>query len=261
MSSFEELAKKEFENSNKEIFPFIFEEKQYWIKKARETKPNKIQTFFHKFFTFELLIPSLYKTSKEALEFESSKLKRFEILGINVPKISYKNENFFVLEDSGKSVNSYIRDKSISEDKFYYFVDLLLIELVKIHNLSEFHGGSQIRNFTYKNEKVFVIDFEESFDKSIDIKTLQYRDFLLFILSFTKVKGVEFKVNYGYIIDKYLELSNNKEFIIKLEKFAKKLNIFVWLSKKEFIKRRLGSDVIYFLELIEILNKMDKNAK
>ncbi|QKF72655.1 hypothetical protein AFAEC_0458 [Aliarcobacter faecis] len=261
MSSFEELAKKEFESSNKEIFPFIFEEKQYWIKKARETKPNKIQTFFHKFFPFELLIPSLYKTSKEALEFESSKLKRFETLGINVPKVSYKNEDFFVLEDSGENINAILRNKNISEKKFYFYVDLVLQELAKIHNLGLFHGGSQIRNFTYKEEKVFVIDFEESFDKNIDIKTLQYRDFLLFILSFTKIKGVEFKVNYSYIIDKYLEVSNNKEFIINLKNFAKRFIFFVWLSKKEFIKKRLGSDVIYFLDLIEILNRMDKNAK
>lgn len=261
MSSFEELAKKEFESSNKEIFPFIFEEKQYWIKKARETKPNKIQTFFYKFFPFELLIPSLKKDKKDALEFETLKLEEFGELGINVPKIIYKCNDFFVLEDSGENINAILRNKNISEKKFYFYVDLVLQELAKIHNLGLFHGGSQIRNFTYKEEKVFVIDFEESFDKNIDIKTLQYRDFLLFILSFTKIKGVEFKVNYSYIIDKYLEVSNNKEFIINLKNFAKRFIFFVWLSKKEFIKKRLGSDVIYFFDLIEILNRMDKNAK
>lgn len=76
MSSFEELAKQEFLNSKKEIFPFIFEEKQYWLKKARETKPDKIQKFFYKFFPFELLIPPIVKSSKEALLYEISKLEK-----------------------------------------------------------------------------------------------------------------------------------------------------------------------------------------
>ena len=48
-------------------------------------------------------------------------------------------------------------------------------------------GDCSFYGFVFKDNKVFVIDFEESFDKSVDIKTLQYRDFLLFLLSFTKI--------------------------------------------------------------------------
>ncbi|GAB1464772.1 hypothetical protein MASR2M54_02720 [Aliarcobacter cryaerophilus] len=56
----------------------------------------------------------------------------------------------------------------------------MILVLSKIHNFSQFHGGSQLRNFTFKDDKVFVLDFEESFETDVDIKTLQYRDFLLF---------------------------------------------------------------------------------
>ena len=187
MNSFEDIAKKEYEKSNNDIFPFIFEEKQYWLKKARATKPDKIQKFFYKFFPFELLIPPIVKSSKEALLYEISKLEKFKELGVNTPVIAYKCEDFFVLEDSGNSVNAYLRNKDISEDRFYFFVDKLIFELSKIHNFSQFHGGSQLRNFTFKDDKVFVLDFEESFEASVDIKTLQYRDFLLFLLSFIKI--------------------------------------------------------------------------
>lgn len=261
MNSFEELAKKEFLNSKKEIFPFIFENKQYWLKKERETKPDKVQDFFYKFLPFELLIPPIKKSKKEALEFEVSKLEELLNLEINVPKIVYKNKEFFVLEDSGKTIYSILRDENIKEDSFYFYVDLVLVELAKIHNLGFFHGGSQLRNFTYKENKVFVIDFEESFSKNIDIKTLQYRDFLLFLLSFLKLKELKFKIDYEKIIDKYVKLTNNVLFKEKLINFSKKLRFFLWLYKKEFIKKRVGSDVRYFFELIEILNKMDKNAK
>ena len=48
---------------------------------------------------------------------------------------------------------------------------------------------------------------------------------------------------------------------VKLIRFSKKLRFFLWLYEKEFIKKIVGSDVKYFFELIEILNKMGKNAK
>ncbi|WP_418180975.1 hypothetical protein ACNSOL_03495 [Aliarcobacter lanthieri] len=257
MNSFINVAKKEFESSDKEIFPFIFEEKQYWLKKARATKPNKIQKFFYRFFPFELLIPSLYKTPKEALEFESSKLKKFKSLGINVPNIVYKCEDFFVLEDSGESVNSYLRNKSITEEKFYYFVEKILIELSKIHNLKQFHGGTQLRNFTYKDNNVFAIDFEESFKFNISLETLQFRDFLLFLLSFTKIKEISFEIDYKYIVNKYVEYTNNQNIIKELQKFNKRISFILWLSEISFIKKRLGSDVKNFFKLTKILNLLE----
>ena len=209
---------------------------------------------------FELLIPPLVKDRKEALEFETSKIKNFEKLEINVPNIRYKCEDFFVLKDSGISVNSLLRDKNISKEKFYYYVDKLLVELSKIHNNNEYHGGSQTRNFTYKDEKVFVIDFEESFSSNVDIKSLQYRDFLLFILSFIKIKEPKFEMDYEYILNRYEELTSNKEIIQRLKKFSKKLGFFIWFSELSLIKKRLGTDVLNFFKLFKILNSLEKQS-
>ncbi|WP_252981498.1 RIO1 family regulatory kinase/ATPase domain-containing protein [Aliarcobacter butzleri] len=207
----EEFTKKEALLNKSEIFDFNFEGKKYWLKRARATKPNKIQKFFYKIFSFELLIPSLEKSPEDALTFETAKIEKLKKIGINVPNIVYMNEDFFVLEDCGDSVNSYLRTKNITQDKFYYFIEKLLIELSKIHNCGQFHGGTQLRNFTYKDEKVFVIDFEESFDSNISLETLQFRDFLLFILSFIKIKEINFEIDYNYIINKYIEYSKKQD--------------------------------------------------
>ena len=253
----EEFIKKEALLNKSDIFSFDFEGKKYWLKKARATKTNKIQKFFYNIFSFELLIPSLEKSPKDALTFETTKIEKFKKLGINVPNIVYKNEDFFVLEDTGKNLNSFLK-KNIDESKFYYFVENLLIELSKIHNSKEFHGGAQIRNFTYKNEKVFAIDFEESFESNTTLETLQFRDFLLFLLSFTKLKKLSFEVNYNYIIDKYIELTNNKNVIYKLKNIGKRLKFFIYLSQNSFLKKFLGSDVINFFKLLKILNSLEK---
>jgi len=257
LSSIEIVAKQEFESSEEDIFSFIFEQKQYWLKKARATIPNRLQQFFYRFLSFELLIPSLYKIDKEALAFEIAKLEEFDKLGISVPTIVYKCEDFFVLEDCGRSVNRFFKDRKLKEDEFFVFVEKLLIELSKIHNLGFFHGGAQLRNFIYKDEKVFVIDLEESFDSSTTLDTLQFRDFLLFILSFTKLKKLSFEVDYRRIIDRYIELTNNKDIKTRLKKMGKKLSFFTYISELFFIKRFLGSDIVNFFKLFKLLNSLD----
>lgn len=258
VSSLEEIAKKEFLSNSAEIFPIEFENQRYWIKRARQTKANKIQKFFYRFFPLELLIPSLNKTALQALDYETSKLEKFRSLGINTPKVVYKCDDFFVLEDCGNSVNAYLRDKNITKEKFYDFVEKLLFELAKIHNQNEFHGGTQIRNFTYKNDNVYVIDLEESFSNSTDIETLKFRDFLLFILSFVKMKELSFEVDYFFIINRYKELTKSDDLTQKLRNFSKKISFFIWLSNVSFIKKRLGSDVKNFFKLFEILNSLEK---
>lgn len=254
MSSLEEIAKKEFLSNSSEIFPIEFENQKYWLKRARQTKPNKIQKFFYRLFPVELLIPSLGKTAFEALQYETSKLEKFRSLGINTPKVVYKCDNFFVLEDCGKTVHSLIR-KNISEEAFYYYVDLMLEELTKIHKNGFFHGGAQTRNFTYKEKKIYIIDLEESFDSTIDVETLKFRDFLLFLLSFVKIKA-DFEVDYMYVIDKYMNLTGNTNIKDKLKKMANKISFFIYLSEVKIFQNILGSDIKSFFKLFKILKTL-----
>lgn len=258
MFSLEEIARKEFFSNSSEIFSFEFENKKYWLKRARETKPNKIQNFFYQFFPIELIIPSLAKSAHEALEYETSKLDKFRSFGVNTPKIAYKCNDFFVLEDCGNSVNAYLRNKNITKNEFYHFVELLLFELAKIHNHDEFHGGTQIRNFTFKEDKVYVMDLEESFLNSIDIKTLKFRDFLLFVLSFTKMKELSFDIDYLFIINRYKELTNSYDIIEQLKKFSKKISFFIWFIEIPFIRKKVGSDVKNFFKFFKNLDLLEK---
>lgn len=244
-------------SNKKDIFSFIYEDKKYWLKKARATKPDKIQNFFYKFFPLELLIPPLIKDAKEALEFETLKLKRFATLGVNVARVVYIDSDFFVLEDSGVSIYGIFRESNITKEYFYTLVDKTLELLAKSHNLGEFHGGSQLRNFTLKDDTVFMIDFEESFDDHIDIKSLQYRDFLLFLLSFVKLKELSFKIDYLYIVDRYISLSKNYFVAKKLKKLASKISLIAYVGRFWFIKDLLGSDVKYFFELFDIIKSLE----
>lgn len=249
------LIEKYRENSN-EIFHVTFEDTRYWIKKARPTKSLFSHRFFYLLSKIEVLLPVQNKSKKDAMEYETSKIEKFKSLGINTPKIIYKSSDFFVLEDCGRTINSYIRKRDISKDRMYYFIDKLLWELSKIHNCGEFHGGAQARNFTYKEGEVYAIDLEDSFEEDTDLKLLQYRDFLLLLLSFTKTRAC-FELDYLYIINKYISLTNNVEFKARLKRVANKLSFFIFLSDIKFINKVIGRDGKGFFKLLKILKNLE----
>ena len=67
-------------------------------------------------------------------------------------------------------------------------------------------------------------------------------------------------MDYEYILNRYEELTSNKEIIQRLKKFSKKLRFLIWFSELSFIKKRLGTDVINFFKLFKILNLMEKQS-
>ncbi|WP_258238318.1 hypothetical protein [Arcobacter sp. CECT 8983] len=255
--NFVEYATKLYTNNDKEIFSFEYDNQKYWLKKARATKSNLIHKFFYKLTDIDILLPVEKKSAKESLIFETTKIERLKEKGINTPNIAFKNDDFFILEDSGKMVNSYIRKRDITKEKMYFYIDLMLKELALIHNNSEYHGGAQARNFIYKERIVTAIDFEDSFDKSISLETLQFRDLILFLLSLTKTRA-SFALNYNFIINQYIKLvPKNKNFKNKLQNLANKISFFISLYEIDFIKRMIGRDGQGFFKLFIILKKLE----
>lgn len=253
--SLEELAREEYQRNENEIFSIVYNGEKYWVKKARPTSSTKLHKFFYALFSFDVLIPSQTKSGQETIVHETSKLNLFRDKGIHTPAVIYQCKDFFILEDCGETLNTLTRNKSITKEQMYYYVDKLLLELAKIHNEDLFHGGAQTRNFTYKNGHVYAIDLEESFDSNIDISVLQFRDVLLLLLSFVKIKA-SFDLDYMYIIQKYVSLTNNPLIIKKLKKLANKISWLIYLSDKPWIQKILGSDAKGFFKLFKILKAL-----
>lgn len=253
--TFEKLIKKELEQNSSDIFPLIFEDQKYWVKQARATQSSSLHKFYYFLFPFEVLLPVKAKTAQDALQFETNKLKQFNELGITTPHIAYQDENVFALEDCGKNINSFIRKRDISKERMYFFIDALLETLAKIHNNGLFHGGAQARNFTFKDDKVYVIDLEDSFEESIDLELLQFRDLLLLLLSLTKTRA-SFDMDYEYVIEKYIALTNNSSFKMRLKQLASKISWLYRISQIKWVKKLLGRDVKGFFKLIKALKEL-----
>lgn len=255
LEEFKKYLEKLLKDNQNEIFSFDYKGNKYWLKRARETQSSLSHKIYYKLFPFEVLLPVEAKTAKESLRFETSKIEHFQSLGIKTPQIVLKTDDYFVLEDCGKMVNSYIRKRDITKENMYYFVDKLVDTLVLIHNNNQFHGGAQARNFIYKDEELYVIDLEDSFDRSIDLKLLQYRDLILLLLSFTKTRS-SFEFDYHYVIETYIEKSQNFTFKQRLQSLGNKLSWLINLSEIKFINKMLGRDVKGFFKLLKSLKNL-----
>lgn len=253
----ENLAHNLNKQKKEEIFSFEFNNEKFWLKKARATKSNFIHKLAYKIFYIEVLLPVESKNAKDSLEFEVNKIDRLKQKEVNTPNIIIKNEDFFVLEDSGRMVNSYIRKRDISKEKMYYFIDLMIEQLSQIHNCDEYHGGAQARNLLYKDGIITAIDFEDSFSENISLEVLQFRDLILFLLSLTKTRA-SFELDYDYIINRYIELTpKNREFRKKLKNLANRISFLINLSQKSFINKFIGRDGKGFFKLFNILKRLE----
>lgn len=243
-------------NENQDdIFSFEYKEKKYWLKRARPTKSKFYHKFYYKLFPFEILLPVDNKTGEEAVLFEVDKINKFKSLDINTPNVVLVTEEYFVLEDAGKAIHAYIREKDITEKELYFFVDKLVDILVEIHNKGQYHGGAQTRNFIYSKNTVYAIDFEDSFDESIDLEILQFRDLILLLLSFTKIKAnIDF--DYKYVIETYIEKSQNFNFKSRLKILYSKLSWLVYISEMNVVNKMIGKDVKNFFTFLRSIKDL-----
>lgn len=252
---FEKLVSKENENTSKEIFKFFNDEKKYWVKKARATRSNIFQKIFYKLTSFDVLIPVENKTAHNAMLFETNKLNEFNLSGIKAAKIKGRNDSFFVLEDCGQNIYYHLKNKNVSVDEKRDALFKTIESLAKIHNSGFYHGGAQIRNFTYFKNEVYTIDLEDSFNQNIDLKTLQFRDFLLFLLSLLKLSG-KYDFNIETIIFEYISRTDNRAFIKRLKKTSSQMSFLIPLGN--LLKSFLSKDANAFIEFLKIVNNLEE---
>lgn len=253
--SFETLVFQENKTNSAEVFSYTYNEKKYWVKKARATSSNSLHKFFYKLFSFDFLLPVKEKNAIEAMLFETDKLINFNNHGIKAANVVGRNNVFFVLEDSGTNVYHYLKRKEVDEKEKAQLLNETVKLLAKIHNNDFYHGGAQIRNFTHRNGEVYTIDLEDSFDSRIDLKTLQFRDLLLFLLSLLKLKN-RFVFDFNEVIYCYMDLTENRDFIDRLQKVSRKLSFLIPVFKP--LKNVVAKDVNNFVELLEILKNLRK---
>ena len=245
-----EIPKNVLESKNRVLKYKVCDETVY-IKKREHNKKHighLLQGILYKITRNPILIPTVLSKNENEVLFEVQKIKELKLNQVNVPQILFSNEDYFVMSDTGESLKEYIKFNINKKD---LYIEKAVRVLAELHNKNFAHGGSQIRNFTIKNEVISLIDFEEKIP-SRHIEDFQRRDLLLFILSLEKAG---FSPEIKKICEFYEKVSMNKKTYNELEIFLLK---FKWLYflKSPIFKNIKMKDVRDFISVVE---KIDEN--
>jgi len=239
------------ELSKKDVFS-IYEEKtnqKLWVKKAKSSGSNLLQRIIYGIFKNPLLLPSENQTPSQSIIYEVQRLEEIFKKFSYVPEVLISNENFMVIVDSGKDLRKImkkIKDSLEAEKIIYQALDVL----IEFHALGFFHGGSQIKNFTMKEDKISMIDFEEKF-VGVDIEELQFRDLFLFLISIARL---EYDINLQEIIDIYIDKSSKKIFAEKFLRLIESSKIMINLMGNKYIYNLVGKDAQSVYKLFKQLS-------
>jgi len=220
-----------------EIFSLETDNGKVWVKRARKTGSNLLHKCAFIFSKNPIVVPVETKTAYEALQYEASKLQRLYENSVPVPKLIVKSKTYFVIEDCGQTVK-YLLQK-LSNNETQALLEKIIFQLATLHNTNEYHGGSQVKNFTYKENKIYFIDFEESFPGDIDIKELQFRDLFLFLFSISKLN---IKVDYETLIEQYITITGNQTVIDKFHALTHTVSFLMKLVKNRIVWHFIDKD-------------------
>ena len=245
----EKIADYKLQHPESDIFSIEDKGERLWVKYSRKTASNLLHKFVYAITKNPLLIPVEYKTAKETLHFEVKKLQRLITHSINVPKVVMQKKEYFVLQDRGPTIAHLFYHHQVQDNM--QLCQQVIEQIAKLHNLNEYHGGSQIKNFTYKDQKVYMIDFEESFSPDTDIEELQFRDLFLFFFSVSKM---HIDVDYAMLMTYYSELTHQKNTKEKMRRLSQSVNFLMKLIENKVIWKLLDKDTKSVYRLLKILN-------
>ena len=258
-SKYEEVVNYAFKQEER-VCSYEINGVRVYLKKREKQKKliHILQSILQKITRDPMLMISVLSNSENEILYESSKIKMLEKLGVNVPHILEVTDNYFIMSDTGESLKNYIYeqiksknivDKEKQENFKNKYVLKALDILIKLHNTNNAQGGCQIRNFTIKDDRISLIDFEEKIPKDY-IKTFQKRDFLLLILSLQKAG---FNPDIEYLSNYYSNKTEYKNLYVELKDYLLKYKWLLFLDSGLFKKIRMKDvrDLLYIIRQVE----------
>ena len=248
------VEKKRQSYPKNEIFDIQLNTKEKaWVKISRKTGSNLFHRLIYTITANPIIVPVENKSSRETLLFETSKLIRLRELSVPVPEILYKTDTYFVLEDCGSTIRDLIKKEKLKEPM--EVLGEIIIQLSTLHQNKEYHGGSQIKNFTYREGKVCFIDFEESFQDQVSLDDLQFRDLFLFLLSIGK-ESIE--IDYILLINTYIEHTHKTDTIDRFHVLITKVDFLIKIIDNTFVGNLIDRDTKSVYKLLKALKDIKK---
>ncbi len=200
-----------------------------------------VQRFLLKILRLKILAPTTNVRKSSA--YEPKKLIKLADLGLNVPKVLFFNDDYFIMSDCGMTLKGFAkRNPDLAND----YLQQAIRHLAELHNSGHAHGGAQIRNFAVKDGQICLFDFEEIIPKKY-CEEMQFRDILVFLISLSRSKRLI--VDYRGLLEAYDQVAEAKGRVQRLLLMGRRYRWLAGLAKSRF-PTLFGMDVYYLSMLI-----------
>lgn len=203
-----------------------------------------VQRFLVNLLGLKVLVPTV--NVRLSSSYEPRKIIKLAELGINVPRVVYFNDDYFIMTECGETLKSFVKHHPEQSDTY---LQEAICHLAELHNRGHAHGGAQIRNFAVKDGRICLFDFEEIVPEKY-CEEVQFRDILIFLISLSRSKGLQ--VDYRGLLDAYEEAAQVKGNTQKIVRLAQRFRWLARLSSSSFATV-LGKDIYYLSLLISHL--------
>lgn len=165
-------------------FSLEYANKKFWVKNAAPGEANiwhHILALLARVFRNKLFIPTVVRDPYRSLAHEANKLQHLQSLGIAVPKVVLQEKDVLILEDTGTPLSELLTSPATRAEKKRILVQHTASKLASLHNVGQYHSRPALRDMTYKDGRIYFLDFEEDLQGILQTDEAILRDGLIFM--------------------------------------------------------------------------------
>ena len=172
------------------VFSAHYNGERLWVKTVARPRLRSsvlMQKVVAAVFALPLLRPARNRGGAGGLMDEAYALRKVGAAGFPVPPVIACTPDWLVLGDAGEALESKLNSlRDRAPDDCWQLIAAAGILLGRLHAAGLWHGGAQIRNFSWHGDTPGLLDFEDHQLPGMTLAEKQARDLLLFVYSLTR---------------------------------------------------------------------------
>ena len=170
------------------VFPFTHGGRKFWVKQAGTPRLRTsilMQRMLAALFALPILKPPRQPSGAAALAAEAAAIRRLAGAGLPVPEVIACTDHWLILSDAGRGLEADLHGVHDPVERWHR-IDSAGALLTRLHQAGLWHGGAQIRNFSWQETGPGLLDLEDHDLPGMSLAERQARDLLLFLYSLTR---------------------------------------------------------------------------
>lgn len=167
------------------VFSITYDGRKLWVKTAGAPRLRSsvlMQRAIATLFALPILRPARNRAGAMGLAAEAGAARNLAAAGFPVPGVIACTGQWLVLSDAGEALEARLNAEKDIEARWQMITAAGRL-LARLHAAQQWHGGAQIRNFSWNDNAPGLLDLEDHDLPGMTLHEKQARDLLLFLYS------------------------------------------------------------------------------